>query len=697
MEGFAVGADVFGYPWQWPWAETKWRWLASQHHTACVLGSPWPWRCVPVPNQFRRPRSPVVWHLDVCNPSRNATQPAKPCLPSTFPYHCNPLPLLYFRDTQIPRLDCRHQFLPTTYELTMGEESLSDVESDSEFDEMLFSETQRELSVLDSFTLTYRFWRANGFVQGLISKNRFDRLQRLMDVLALPGNCPKYNLLHMLRQVLWTAVIKGKDETVSCMFRHLRALRSTVLVHWISALEKIAVVLALAFDQRSSLDTLREVTFACHYQKLVEDLSGSLPGARLFRASLLDDLEEVKRILAADNKGIYTTEPFLPFSCDSMLDISAWGATARGHIDVLKELLAHQRKFGSVWSRKELLLNVVALASLTNNILMATEVINHDVAAGDVSEAFRVIFANICDDPAALVEAFSYAGRSLGNTSHHVNLRSRTVIDKRDPFFYRVQHGSAAPDTWPRRRSSWNAFTRRKLWSFSTNGLPCSVEDVLRARSLPILRQMLVAAPHSFVNKDECHYATVWNFEWFSGAWLLVGAGALSPFRRKDIPAKYAMQVHALPRGNVSDSNSRQPQASSFPKRGEAASSKGGEKKSSLQITLLSSNYARWSAKVPRACFELFIFIRTSITCRHVFPLPFFLSLVLHAHNVFWSLAKFSFVFKDGIILEDFRNVHPTGKRVSVVVGLGRPSKTSFIVKNGHWYCCMWSPGKPTI
>ena len=411
---------------------------------------------------------------------------------------------------------------------------------------MLFSKTQRELSVLDSFTLTYRFWRANGFVQGLISKNRFDRLQRLMDVLALPGNCSKYRhvLMHMLRQVLWTAVIKGKDETVRCMFRHLRAIRSTVRVHWItgSELEEIAVVLALAFDQRSSLDTLRDVTFAWHYQELVEDLNGSLPGARLFRASLLGDLEEVKRILAADNNGIYASESFLPFTCDTMLDISAWGATARGHIDVLKELLSHQRKFCSVWVTKELLLNVVALASLTNNIFMAMEVINHAVAAVDVSEAFRVIFANICDDRAALVEAFSYARQSLGNTSHHVDLRSRTVIDKRDPFF--IAFSTAVQ---LRKRHHVGALLEmlshdENLWSFSTNGLPCSVEDVLRARSLPILRQMLVDAPHTFVNKDEGHYATVWNFKWFSGAWLLVGAGALSPFREKHIPAKYAMQ-----------------------------------------------------------------------------------------------------------------------------------------------------------
>ena len=424
----------------------------------------------------------------------------------------------------------------------MGEESLSDVESDSEFEEMLFSETQRELSVLDSFTLTFRFWRANGFVQGLISKNRFDRLQRLMDVLALPGNCPKYDLRHMLRQVLWTAVIKGKDETVRCMFRHLRALRSTVRVHWISELEEIAVVLALAFDQRSILDIVRDLTFACDYQELIRHLGGSRPCARLFRASLFGDLEEVKRILAADNKGIYASEPFPPFTSDTMLDISAWAATARGHTDVLKELLAHQRKFGLVSMTKDLLLNVVALASLTNNILMATEIINHDVAAADVSEAFRVIFANICDDPAALVEAFSYARRSLGNTSHHVELRSRTVIDKRDPFF--IAFSTAVQ---LRKRRHVGALLEmcshdESLWSFSTNGLPCSGVDVLRARSLPILRKMLVAAPHSFVIKGECHYATVWNFKWFSGAWLLVGAGALSPFRRKDIPAKYAMQ-----------------------------------------------------------------------------------------------------------------------------------------------------------
>ena len=300
------------------------------------------------------------------------------------------------------------------------------------------------------------------------------------------------------------------------------------------------MVLALAFDQKSSLDVLRDVTFACDYQELVEHLSGSCPCVCLFKASLLGDLEEVKRILAADNKGIYATEPFPPFTSETMLDISAWGATARGHIDVLKELLSHQRKFGSVCMTKELLLNVVALASLTNNIFMATEVINHHVAAADVSEAFRVIFANICDNPVALVEAFSYARQSLGNTSHHVDHRSRIVINKRDPFF--IAFSTAVQ---LRKRRHVGALLEmgshdESLWSFSTNGLPCSGVDVLRARSLPILRKMLVTAPHSFVIKGR--YATVWNFKWFSGAWLLVGTGALSPFRRKDIPAKYAMQ-----------------------------------------------------------------------------------------------------------------------------------------------------------
>ena len=55
------------------------------------------------------------------------------------------------------------------------------------------------------------------------------------------------------------------------------------------------MVLALAFDQRSILDILRDVTFACNAQELVEHLSGSCPCGRLFRASLLGDMEDVKR------------------------------------------------------------------------------------------------------------------------------------------------------------------------------------------------------------------------------------------------------------------------------------------------------------------------------------------------------------------------------------------------------------------
>ena len=98
----------------------------------------------------------------------------------------------------------------------------------------------------------------------------------------------------------------------------------------------------------------------------------------------------MKGILAADNSGIYT-EHFAPFELDTVLNISAWGATARGHVEVLKELLSYQRKFFSVLERKSLLVNVVAYASLTDNIPLAAEVINHGAAAVDVSRYFIVI------------------------------------------------------------------------------------------------------------------------------------------------------------------------------------------------------------------------------------------------------------------------------------------------------------------
>ena len=55
----------------------------------------------------------------------------------------------------------------------MAENSQSDVESDNEFEELLSSHKQRRHSIFDGFVVTVRFWGANGYAQGVISKNRF--------------------------------------------------------------------------------------------------------------------------------------------------------------------------------------------------------------------------------------------------------------------------------------------------------------------------------------------------------------------------------------------------------------------------------------------------------------------------------------------------------------------------------------------
>ena len=113
----------------------------------------------------------------------------------------------------------------------MAEKSLSDIESDSEFEEVLSSADRQRSAVFDD--LTPGLWHEGVcpiaipfYLKGLISKNRFDRLQRLVDVLAQPGNCSTHRLKMVLREVLWMAAIKGQDEAVRCVFRHLRARRS---------------------------------------------------------------------------------------------------------------------------------------------------------------------------------------------------------------------------------------------------------------------------------------------------------------------------------------------------------------------------------------------------------------------------------------------------------------------------------------
>ena len=429
----------------------------------------------------------------------------------------------------------------------MAEKSLSDVESDSEFEEVLSlsSDRQRLRAFFDEVNLDMPM-----YVHGLISKNRFDRLQRLVDVLAQPeSNCSTRLLTGVLHRVLWTAAIKGQDEAVRCVFRHLRARRSDFCVSWITCIEQRAVMCALAFEQSSTLKILGEVTFLCNYQEILQHFHRPSRCGCLFQASLHGDLEEVKGILAADNSGIYT-EHFPPFDVDTMLEVSACAATSRGHVDVLKELLSHQRKFCSVSKMKNLLVNVVADASLTNNIPLAAEVINHGAAAVDVSDYFSVMFDHIDDHPAALDKAFSYARRSLDSTIHHMNLRSRTVIDMRDPF-----HIAFTLAVLGRKRRLVGALLEmlsheKSLWR-SSNGLPCSVLDVLLARSLPILRKILVDTSYSltFVDKNERNYvychANLWNMKmlkWFAGARLLLGAGILSLLEVKHLPPECAKQ-----------------------------------------------------------------------------------------------------------------------------------------------------------
>ena len=113
--------------------------------------------------------------------------------------------------------------------LIMAEKSMSDAESDSELEEVLSSSSDRQ--------------RLPVYVQGLVSKNQFDRLQRLVDVLAQPGNSStdQLELQDVLGKVLWTSAIKGQDEAVRCVFRHLRARRSDFSVSWLTWLEQRAV------------------------------------------------------------------------------------------------------------------------------------------------------------------------------------------------------------------------------------------------------------------------------------------------------------------------------------------------------------------------------------------------------------------------------------------------------------------------
>ena len=433
----------------------------------------------------------------------------------------------------------------------MAEKSLSDVESDSEFEEVLSSADRQRSAVFDD--LTPGLWHEGAcpiaipfYLQGLITKNRFDRLQRLVDVLAQPGNCSTDWLEMVLQEVLWMSAIKGQDEAVRCVFRHLRARRSDFSVSWITLVERRAVMLALAFEQTRISERLRDVTFAGDYAEIVDFFHPPPHCGSLFEASLHGDLEKVKSLLAEDKSGA-CTERFWLFEYDSFLEISAYAAIARGHVDVLKELFSHQRKFCSVSKMRDLLMSVVDYASLRSNIPLAVEMINHGAAAVDVPEYFRVIFQNIGDDPAALDKAFSYARRSLDSTIHHINLRSGTVIDPRDPFF--LAFGSAVLG---RKRRVVGALLEmlsndESLWR-SSNGLPCPRFIVLSARSLPILRKILVDAPYSFVAKlrDYLYFdANARNlkmWQWLAGARLLLGAGCLTLTQAKHLPPECAKQ-----------------------------------------------------------------------------------------------------------------------------------------------------------
>ena len=305
-------------------------------------------------------------------------------------------------------------------------------------------------------------------------------------------------------------------------------------------------MLALAFEQTRISERLRDVTFACNYAEIVHFFQPPCHCRSLFEASLHGDLEEVKSLLAEDKSGVYTEHVWL-CEYDSFLEISAYAAIARGHVDVLKKLFSHQRKFCSVSKMRNLLMRVVDFATFTNKIPLAVEMINHGAAAADVHLYFRVIFLNIGDDPAALDKAFSYARRSLDSTIHHINLRSGTVIDLRDPFLLAFSLAVLG-----RKRRVVGALLEmlsndESLWR-SSNGLPCTSFIVLSARSLPILRKILVDAPYSFVDKlrDYLHFdADARNlkmWQWLAGARLLLGAGCLTLTQAKHLPPECAKQ-----------------------------------------------------------------------------------------------------------------------------------------------------------
>ena len=169
---------------------------------------------------------------------------------------------------------------------------------------------------------------------------------------------------------------------------------------------------------------------------------------------------------------------------------------------------------------------------------------------------------------------------------------------------YRVHLRSGQPETSSGGRSSRNAFTRKKF---------VEIQQWLTLLSVICCFGKKLTHP----SKDFGGYFILFNFRWQERTQLrLLSCKSLehenvpmvcwspssarrwsSEFVGSETPSPGVRQaVQALTRGNVSESDSRQPQASSFPKRGEATSSRGGEKRPSFQITLSSPICVRWSA-----------------------------------------------------------------------------------------------------
>ena len=377
-----------------------------------------------------------------------------------------------------------------------GERTQSDVESDEEFEEM----TSDELC-----TFYFKYF-GNGQLVTQLKRKRFDRIDKILEVLVANQNNFHSSLLDVCNILRWEAFqrmpIGECSELLRIIFRHWRQdLRPHV--------QDMVMRKAVFYNDRESLDTLRENFGRQRVDQVVDEEQEKFRSrSPLLSASLRGNVAEVERLLAAGSSTRldqrWTVNVFYQFRSKEDDEHIVRAAAEFGHTAVVDALLPRLAERGwhigiccSVWKT----------ACRRSNFAMAASVLS----------AFGIYAAHYLYECLEGTPEFFRDVLSLVKVHRSETFQTSWLWEVLDGAIEHRQrhHVRILLDEFDQDRRIFDDYP----WDI--------METVLRSRSTAILRDVLTRYPEALTNIGDCGpLCAIQDYHWPVGARLLVEAGA---------------------------------------------------------------------------------------------------------------------------------------------------------------------------